>query len=114
MYCNVVRADDFTFEALSVGRVQRLKIRHDNAGSSPGWFVESVTVQDLKTYEQFNFPCSQWLAQDQGDGKLERTLIIEGTYEWKNIYVGGFEVAVNLNHDKFKKLCSFYCCSVYN
>lgn len=92
---DVVRADDFTFESPSVGRLQRLKIHHDNAGSSPGWLVKSVTVQDLKTYQQFNFPCNQWLALDQGDGKLERELNVEGRFNYRNIYVCGFKEAIH-------------------
>lgn len=72
--------DDFVFEAHSLGAIQRLHIRHDNAGSSPGWFVDSVTVQDLKSYEQYHFPCNQWLATDQADGAVERELTKAGGY----------------------------------
>ena len=57
-----------------------LRISHDDGGSGTGWFIDSITVQDLKTYQKFNFPCKQWLAQDQGDKLLERELIIEGKY----------------------------------
>jgi lipoxygenase homology domain-containing protein 1 len=61
-------------ESNDIGGIQHVHIRHDNGGSSPGWFVESVTVQDLQTYAEYQFACSQWLATDQGDGAIEREL----------------------------------------
>jgi hypothetical protein len=72
------RENDFVFESKFLGALQRLRIRHDNAGSSPGWFVDSVTVQDLKNYKDYHFPCNQWLATDQGDGVIVRELIEQG------------------------------------
>jgi len=72
------RADEFTIETHQLGALERLRIYHDDAGSKPGWFIDSITVLDLKSYRKFNFPCSQWLAKDQGDHEIERELIIEG------------------------------------
>jgi PLAT/LH2 domain len=62
-----------------MGSLHGLRIRHDNAGSAPGWFVETIVVQDLKTYKKYRFICGEWLAKDQGDGNLERELHVEGT-----------------------------------
>jgi hypothetical protein len=70
--------DEFVFDANSLGTIHGLRIRHDNAGSSPGWFVDSVTVQDLKTYQRYHFPCNHWLATDQEDGAVERELTEAG------------------------------------
>jgi PLAT/LH2 domain len=73
----ICREDDFVFESKSLGDLKRLRIRQDNAGSLPGWFVDSVTVCDLKTYNVYTFPCNQWLATDEGDGAVERELVEE-------------------------------------
>jgi PLAT/LH2 domain len=64
-------------ECKPLGALQRIRIRHDNAGSNPGWFVNSVTVQNLKTYREYNFPCYEWLAEDQADGAIQRELMEE-------------------------------------
>ena len=68
------RVDDFEFESQSLGDIRRLRIRYDHGGSNPGWFVDSITVQDLKTYQQYRFQCGQWL-----DDNIERELNEGGT-----------------------------------
>jgi hypothetical protein len=40
-----------------------------NLGDKPGWFLESVTVERLDGAFRRVFPCSRWLAADEGDGR---------------------------------------------
>lgn len=52
-----------------------MRIGHDNNGSAPGWFLEEVAVDVPAHNEHFVFPCQQWLAKDEDDGKIERDLL---------------------------------------
>lgn len=64
--------DRFKIQCADLGNIYKLKIRHDNAGISPDWFLSKVEVKDdIRTYV---FYCEQWLAKGKGDSKLERTL----------------------------------------
>ena len=59
--------------------IPSFRIEHDNTGFGPGWFLERVVITDTKNPKRgrFYFPCSQWLAKDEADGKISRDL--EGT-----------------------------------
>lgn len=49
-----------------------MRIRHDNSGRSPGWYLDKVEVrQGTRSHV---FPCRQWLAKSEGDGLLSREL----------------------------------------
>lgn len=66
--------DDFDREAKSVGDIKQVRIRHDNSNDGPGWFLSKITVLDLRTGRMWTFPCNRWLARDEDDKKLDRTL----------------------------------------
>ena len=93
--------DYYTVKSLAMGSLHRLRIRHDNGGSVPGWFVETVVVQDLKTYKKYRFICGEWLAKDQGDGNIERELYVEGIHH-TNIQSQNYG-----NHNKYLKVGLF-------
>lgn len=42
------QVDVFTIKAIDLGELKKLRIRHDNSGSSPSWFLERVEIVDLK------------------------------------------------------------------
>ena len=56
-----------------MGHLERLKIRHDNSGVGPGWFLEWVDVCEDEG-ERWHFPCGQWLDVGEGDGEIDRML----------------------------------------
>lgn len=58
----------------SIGIPEEVYICHDNSGSGSGWFLDWVKVTDPVTGKQHQFDCYQWLAKNEGDGKIERTL----------------------------------------
>lgn len=70
------QTDDFTLESPSLGRLQRLRIGHDNTGASPGWFLKKVIVDDLDQGAVYEFPCDKWFAVDEGDGQIARELLV--------------------------------------
>ena len=64
--------DRFRIESADLGNIYKLKIRHDNSGLFPDWFLSRVEVKDdIRT---FVFYCEQWLAKGKGDSALERVL----------------------------------------
>lgn len=58
-----------------VGPLVKVRIEHDNTGSSPGWFLDRVVVTDLKNPKVNYFcPCSRWLDKNEDDGLICRDL----------------------------------------
>ncbi|KAH9524658.1 hypothetical protein Btru_027456 [Bulinus truncatus] len=56
----------------SLGKIFKIQLWHNNAGSSPGWFLQQVIVRDLSAGQAYYFLCHRWLAVDKEDGKVER------------------------------------------
>ncbi|XP_061409799.1 lipoxygenase homology domain-containing protein 1-like isoform X3 [Lethenteron reissneri] len=79
--------DIFTLEAVDLGRIHKIKVRHDNSMPSPDWFLSKVEVEDLDTDEVFLFTCERWLSKDKEDKKLERTFYVKG-YDGEKSSVG--------------------------
>ncbi|CAD5121003.1 DgyrCDS9547 [Dimorphilus gyrociliatus] len=54
--------------------ISKIEIGHDDSGPGSGWFLDRVVIFCPATgIEQF-FLCDKWLATDEGDGLIERTL----------------------------------------
>lgn len=66
--------DVFEIAAPDVGNLSAVTLRHDNTGLASGWFLESVTVQNLSTGQEWTFRCSRWLARDEDDRQISRKL----------------------------------------
>ena len=47
----------------------------------PGWFLDKVTVLSVESGLEQIFPCAQWLALDEADGLIERTLLPDSKNE---------------------------------
>uniref|UniRef100_A0A803YK55 Lipoxygenase homology PLAT domains 1 n=1 Tax=Meleagris gallopavo TaxID=9103 RepID=A0A803YK55_MELGA len=69
------QVDVFTIKAIDLGELKKLRIRHDNSGSSPSWFLERVEIVDLKESTTYYFPCQRWLAVEEDDGQIVRELV---------------------------------------
>ncbi|XP_064633987.1 lipoxygenase homology domain-containing protein 1-like isoform X3 [Lineus longissimus] len=69
------KKDEFMISCPAVGKIQRIRIGHDNSGPSPGWFLDKVIVDDLELNRVYEFPCQRWFAKDEDDGKLSRELV---------------------------------------
>ncbi|XP_059505870.1 lipoxygenase homology domain-containing protein 1 [Stegostoma tigrinum] len=72
------QVDTFTIEAVDLGQVFKIKIRHDNAMASPDWYLEKVEVVDVDSEESYLFICERWLSKTKEDKKIERTLFVKG------------------------------------
>lgn len=60
-----------------LGDLEEVKIRHDNTGKGPGWFLEKIMIMNPTAEQTWEFPCHQWLATTAGDGKICRTLPVQ-------------------------------------
>lgn len=58
----------------NIGAVRQIRLRHDNTGVGPGWFVGRVVVRNNATGEQVTFNINRWFARDEDDGSIDRTL----------------------------------------
>lgn len=54
--------------------VTKLEVGHDNSGVAAGWFLDRVVVLCYATGIEQVFLCNKWLATDQEDGLIQRTL----------------------------------------
>ncbi len=59
--------------AADVGNVNKVRIRHDNSrGLYSPWFLDWIKV--YKDNQSWDFPCNKWLAKDEDDRQIDRTL----------------------------------------
>ncbi|KAL9957163.1 hypothetical protein ACROYT_G038767 [Oculina patagonica] len=58
----------------SLGNLKQIRVWHNNGGSYPSWNLLRIMIQDIQTDQRFWFVCDDWLAVDEGDGKIERNL----------------------------------------
>uniref|UniRef100_A0A3B4AYF1 PLAT domain-containing protein n=1 Tax=Periophthalmus magnuspinnatus TaxID=409849 RepID=A0A3B4AYF1_9GOBI len=69
--------DEFIIEAVSVGRVRRIRIGHNGKGGGCGWFLDKVIVREEGEAEAHavEFPCNRWLDRNEDDGQIVRELV---------------------------------------
>ena len=67
----------------NLGLLTTLRVGHDNAGISPGIFIEMVIIRNLVTDTVWKFPCGRWLAKGEDDRSIERLLV--GEIEDRNL-----------------------------
>jgi hypothetical protein len=58
----------------ALGDLRKVRIRHDNTGNKPGWFLDFITVHEEDSDKMWFFPCNRWLAVDEDDHLVDRTL----------------------------------------
>ncbi|XP_059398613.1 lipoxygenase homology domain-containing protein 1 [Carassius carassius] len=66
--------DEFTIEAVDIGKLKRIRIGHDNAGAYPGWFLDWVEIDAPSLGQLLRFPCGRWLDKGKDDGAIARDL----------------------------------------
>ncbi|XP_034374132.1 lipoxygenase homology domain-containing protein 1 isoform X3 [Arvicanthis niloticus] len=69
------QTDTFTIYAIDLGPLTKIRIRHDNTGNRPGWFLDRVDITDMNNETTYYFPCQRWLAVEEDDGQLSRELL---------------------------------------
>ncbi|XP_037364471.1 lipoxygenase homology domain-containing protein 1 [Talpa occidentalis] len=69
------QTDTFTIYAIDLGALTKIRVRHDNSGSKPGWFLDRIDITDVNNEITYYFPCQRWLAVEEDDGQLSRELL---------------------------------------
>lgn len=69
--------DVFTVTLPDLGGLTQIDIRHDNSGKNPGWYLDNVEITNLDNKKKWLFNCNGWLAKDEGDGRIYRTITAE-------------------------------------
>eukprot|EP00794_Sanderia_malayensis_P004629 gene4629-5236_t len=64
----------FEIEAVSLEKLTKITIGHDNTGEAPGWFLDKVLIKDVKENAEYVCTCRKWLDEDEDDGKTERVI----------------------------------------
>uniref|UniRef100_A0A8C4ZN74 Lipoxygenase homology PLAT domains 1 n=1 Tax=Gadus morhua TaxID=8049 RepID=A0A8C4ZN74_GADMO len=78
--------DKFTIDSPNLGRLRKITIGHNNRGSSAGWFLDKVSVDDMGNKEIYEFPVNQWFAMDEADGKIQRDILVGSTQPMAIVY----------------------------
>jgi hypothetical protein len=66
--------DRFHLDCEDLGYIFAIKIRHDNSGILPEWFLDRIEITDEADGTVFVFICRKWLSLKKDDGKIERYL----------------------------------------
>ncbi|RNA20949.1 lipoxygenase homology domain-containing 1 [Brachionus plicatilis] len=69
--------DHFIRETNDLGRLIGIRIRHDNSGFFPSWFLDRVVITD--NADKYEFICQKWFSIKRDDCKIDR-LIREKNY----------------------------------
>ncbi|KAJ7335182.1 hypothetical protein JRQ81_013123, partial [Phrynocephalus forsythii] len=84
------QVDVFSVPAIDLGELKKVRIRHDNSGSNPAWFLERIEVFDTKEEVTYYFPCQRWLAVEEDDGQIARELVpVDEAFVLKDPSSGG-------------------------
>uniref|UniRef100_A0A673ZXF5 Lipoxygenase homology PLAT domains 1 n=1 Tax=Salmo trutta TaxID=8032 RepID=A0A673ZXF5_SALTR len=60
--------DKFSIEAVDLGQVFKIRIRHDNSEfMGADWYLDQVEVVDMETEEVYMFLCERWLSKKKED-----------------------------------------------
>ncbi|KAH0627806.1 hypothetical protein JD844_008220 [Phrynosoma platyrhinos] len=69
------QVDTFSVQAIDLGELKKVRIRQDNTGSNPAWFLERIEIIDTNEESTYYFPCQRWLAMEEDDGQIARELV---------------------------------------
>ncbi|KAJ8405697.1 hypothetical protein AAFF_G00316770 [Aldrovandia affinis] len=76
--------DKFSMEAVDLGEIFKVRIRHDNTMVGADWYLDQVEVLDVETEEVYLFLCERWLSKKREDKRIERTFYVKGYEGEKN------------------------------
>lgn len=100
LFCfDFLQVDEFTLEAVDLGQVFKIRVRHDNSFLSPDWYLEEVEVIDLDTEEDFLFLCERWLSRKREDMRICRVFYVKVCVCVCTVYgcLRVFKVSVNVS-----------------
>lgn len=69
--------DKFTIEAVDLGQVFKICVRHDNSLVGADWYLDQVEVLDVEMEEVYMFLCERWLSTKKEDKCIDRTFFVK-------------------------------------
>lgn len=66
--------DVFSLDLADLGDLRKVRIRHDDSGEQPGWFLEYIKIRNEDSDTEWSFPCHRWLSKADDDGRTDRML----------------------------------------
>ncbi|CAF1287745.1 unnamed protein product [Rotaria sordida] len=66
--------DVFEIKAAALGKLKKIKIRHDDSNIGSAWYLDRVEITDPETNQLYHFVCQKWLATDKDDGLISREI----------------------------------------
>ncbi|XP_078695242.1 uncharacterized protein LOC144924161 [Branchiostoma floridae x Branchiostoma belcheri] len=86
-----------------LGALQSLRIWHNNSGkgAEASWYLDRVQVRDLDTDKMYYFLCDKWLAVNEDDGEVCRTLPVateEDMKQFNTIFFSAVKKDFNDGH----------------
>ncbi|KAJ3604783.1 hypothetical protein NHX12_026835, partial [Muraenolepis orangiensis] len=78
--------DKFTIDSPNLGRLRKITIGHNNRGSSAGWHLDKVAVDDMGNKEVYEFPVNRLFDTDEGDGKIQTDILVGSTQPMDIVY----------------------------
>lgn len=85
----------FQVEAIDLGKINKIRLRHDNTGTSPDWHIQDVTVIESTgdNEREYLFNCNQWLtASASGSGHLIKEFLV---FQTKQLLGSGRSIHIN-------------------
>lgn len=84
--CTVLdfQVDKFSIEAIDLGQVFKIRVRHDNSLVGAAWYLEQVEVLDVDMEEVYMFLCERWLSTQKEDKCIDRTFFVKVSYTFSS------------------------------
>ena len=68
--------DLFGITCIDVGTPTKIRVRHDNSGFGPSWFLDKVIIHSEKDFKDYFFLCGKWLS-------TEREMMAKSKEKWQ-------------------------------
>lgn len=78
------QVDKFSIEAIDLGQVFKIRVRHDNSLVGAAWYLDQVEVLDVEMEEVYMFLCERWLSTQKEDKCIDRTFFVKVSYTFSN------------------------------
>jgi hypothetical protein len=66
--------DRFHLREYDLGKLIAVRVRHDNTGLLPDWFLDRVEIVERETKDKYVFKCKKWLSKTKDDCKIDRII----------------------------------------
>ena len=93
----------------SIGTLERLRVGHDNSGLAPGWYLLSVTVEEMTSGQKSEMRVDRWFAKDEDDKMIMRDIYCGEGFQ-QDTTAGGMDMLLMFSNleSTTKKYCKVF------